>query len=537
MSGRDETVDAIVIGAGFGGMMAIQRLRAMGLSVQGFEQASGVGGTWYWNRYPGARCDSETPVYQYFFSDELAREWTWSERYPAQGEILDYLNWVADRLDLRRHYRFDTAVTALAYDEASRLWTATTADGDSLSARYCITALGCLSAPKTPEIEGVERFRGRTYFTSAWPHEPVDFTNQRVAVIGTGSSGIQAIPLIAAQAAQLTVFQRTANFSIPAKNRPLSEAEKAEHKANFDAYRTGATSSNHGHLPRSAGPCEAEIGREDEDFLAAYRTHMELGGFGLLNNFDTVLVDERVNDLAAQVVRDHIRTTVKDPAVAEALIPTDHPIGTKRPCLDTHYYETFNRPTVSLVDLRQAPISAITEDAIVAGGQAYPVDAIVFATGFDAVTGPLLRIDIRGKGGRSLRDKWADGPETYLGLMMAGFPNLFTVTGPLSPSVLSNMPAAIDQHVNWIVDCIAMLEAKGGGAIEARPDKESAWGEHARTVADHTLYPKAASWYMGANVPGKPRTILPYLGGMIAYRQACDEAAADDYQAFEVSAA
>ena len=530
------TCDAIVIGAGFAGLLAVHKLREMGLSVQCFERGSGVGGTWYWNRYPGARCDSETPVYSYFFDDTLATEWTWPERYPSSDEILKYLNWIADRLDLRPNIRFNTMVEALVYDEAENLWTVTTGDGDQLSAKYCITALGCLSEPQKLAIPGIDDFAGETYFTSSWPHEKVDFTGKRVAVIGTGSTGIQTVPVVAEEAAHLTVFQRTPNYSVPAKNRPLTDAEKEEFRTNFALYRQGATSSNGGHLPRVPGPHEDEIGTDPEKLVEAFKVHIAQGGFGFLQNFQSVMVDQKLNDAMAEAVRDHIRSIVKDPAVAEELLPFDHPVGTKRPCLDTNYYETFNRDNVSLVNIRKHPISAVTKDAIVAGDKAYKVDAIIYATGFDAVTGPLLRIDIRGRDGQSLRDKWAEGPVNYLGLMMAGFPNLFTITGPLSPSVLANMPSAIDQHVNWIVDCIAMMEEKGAATIEARPDQEDAWHQHNIEVADMTLFPKAQSWYMGSNIPGKKRTILPYLGGMIGYRAKCDEEAREDYKGFEVTA-
>ena len=536
MSNKSGQVDVIVIGAGFAGLLAIHKLREMGLSVQCFERGTGVGGTWYWNRYPGARCDSETPVYSYFFDDEMAKEWIWPERYPTSDEILKYLNWAADRLDLRRSVRFNTEVTALTYDEATNLWKATTSAGGELSAKYVITAAGCLSEPQKLNIPGIDDFAGETYFTSRWPHEKVDFTGKRVAVIGTGSTGIQTIPVVAQEAAHVTVFQRTPNYSVPAKNRPLTDAEKKEFASNFAAYRQGALSSNGGHLPRVPGPHEDEIGTDEKALVEAFKVHIAQGGFGFLQNFQSVMVDEKLNDAMANAVRDHIKSIVKDPEVAEELLPFDHPVGTKRPCLDTDYYETYNRDNVTLVNIRKNPISAVTSEGIVAGGKEHKLDAIIYATGFDAVTGPLLHIDIRGRKGQSLRDKWAEGPVNYLGLMMAGFPNLFTVTGPLSPSVLANMPSAIDQHINWIVDCIGAMEKKGAVTIEARPDQEEAWHQHAIEVADMTLFPKANSWYMGSNIPGKKRTILPYLGGMIGYRAKCDEVAADDYRAFEVTA-
>ena len=529
-------VHVIVIGAGFAGLYAIHKLRALGLSVQAFEAGSGVGGTWYWNRYPGARCDSEMPVYQFLFSDELGSEWRWSERYPSQPDVQAYLNFVADRLDLRRDIGFDTRVTALHYESGAQRWTVTTEQGDRLSARYCVTAAGCLSAPQTPEFPGIDSFAGRIVYTSSWPEEGVDLRGKRVAVIGTGATGIQLIPEAARDAAQLTVFQRTANFSVPARNRSLTADEIEHYRSSIAQYRDVVKLSDLGHLPRLPGPTQDDTDDDPAALQSAFRTLIDMGGNGMLLNFPTMVVDERINALAADVVRERIRAIVDDPATAEDLIPTDHPIGTKRVCIDTDYFETFNRDNVRLVNLRRMPITRITQDAIVTGDERHPVDIIILATGFDAVTGPLTRIDIRGRDGVSLRDKWADGPKSYLGLMVAGFPNLFTITGPLSPSVFTNMPAMIEQHVDWIADCVASLEREGQATIEARADEEEAWGRHARDVAEQTLFTRAASWYMGANIDGKPRTILPYLGGMVAYREKCLEAAADHYARFELTA-
>ena len=525
--------DVVVIGAGFGGMYMLHQLRKAGFSVRVYETGTGVGGTWYWNRYPGARCDVESLEYQYAFSDALQREWTWTERYATQPEILRYANHVADRFDLRRDIRFETRVTAAKFDETSDTWVIDTEPRGRCRARYLITAAGCLSAARVPDFPGIERFQGESYHTGRWPHSGVDFTGKRVGIIGTGSSGIQSIPVIAAQAKSLTVFQRTPNFSVPAQNWVLKEDNIARHKETFIAARKDASNTGFGAAMFANLQSALEV---DSDTRAArYEELWRQGGAGFLIAFNDLLFNQAANDTAAEFVRDKIRSIVKDPHVAEMLCPHDHPLGTKRICVDTEYYETFNRDNVTLVDVRKAPIVEITEHGVRTRDASYELDALVFATGFDAMTGPLLRIDIEGRGGETLAHKWTAGPKTYLGLSMAGFPNLFTITGPGSPSVLSNMIASIEQHVDWIADCLVYLRKNGFATIEAEQSAEDEWVKHVNDVADLTLFPRANSWYVGANIPGKPRVFMPYVGGIGLYRQKCDEVAATGYAGFAIS--
>jgi len=523
-----ETVDAVVVGAGFGGLYMVHRLREAGLNVVGIEAGRDVGGTWYWNRYPGARCDIPSLLYSYTWSDELQDEWKWSEKYAPQPEILRYAEHVADRYDLRRSYLFETRVLRAAFDEAANLWTVETDRGDRIRARWCVMATGCLSVPREPDIKGAETFAGETYVTGRWPHEPVDFTGKRVAVIGTGSSAIQSTPLIAAQAKSVTIFQRTPNFSLPALNRPLTDAEVAEFKAGFQAYRQMLRQGLPGvpQPPEDWAPSEAEMRQLAEALW---------NGMGLLSLtvIPNLMRDPAANQAAAEFVRGKIREIVKDKDLAEKLIPRDYPIGSKRACVDTDYYETFNRENVRLVDLRETPIEEITPTGVRTADAEYPVDVIVFATGFDAMTGALLRMDIRGRGGRSLQDAWAEGPKTYLGLMVAGFPNLFTVTGPGSPSVLSNMITSCEQHVDWISDAIAWARSRQAAAFEATDAAQEAWVRHVNEEADQTLFPLANSWYIGANVPGKPRVFMPYVGQ--GYKIRVDEIAARGYEGFAVA--
>jgi cation diffusion facilitator CzcD-associated flavoprotein CzcO len=527
-------VDAVVVGAGFAGLYAHHRLRQLGLTIQGYEAAADVGGTWWWNRYPGARCDVESMDYSYSFSPDLEQEWTWSERYASQPEILRYVDHVADRFDLRRDIQFETRVTAAAWDEAGQRWHVTTDRGDSVSARFCIMAVGCLSASKQPEIDGIETFRGPTYHTGRWPHEGVDFTGLRVGVIGTGSSGIQSIPLIAEQAAHLTVFQRTPNFSMPALNAPLDPEAIAERKARCPEIRQAMRESRAGVIvpmpEHSALSVEADA--RQARFEAAWGTGTL---YGMVAAFNDLLIDRDANETAAEFVRARIHDIVDDPEVAERLSPRNHPFGTKRPCLDTNYYATYNRDDVTLVDVRSTPIVEITPAGIRTTTDEYDLDAIVFATGFDAMTGPLLAPDITGVDGISLREKWSAGPRTYLGLASAGFPNLFTVTGPGSPSVLVNMMVAIEQHIDWVADCIAYVRERDLGSIDATVDAEDRWVDHVNDVANLTLFPHANSWYMGANVPGKPRVFMPYIGGLPRYTEICNEVAANDYRGFTLT--
>ena len=532
---QSRSLDVVVVGAGFGGLYALHRLRGLGLSVQVYEAGSGVGGTWFWNRYPGARCDVESLEYSYSFSPELEQEWDWSERYAPQPEILRYINHVADRFDLRRDIQFDTRVTAAAFDEAVGRWRVTTDQGDDVSARFCVMATGCLSAATTPDIPGLHSFGGDWYHTGQWPHEGVDFSGKRVGIVGTGSSGIQSIPVIARQASHLVVFQRTPNFSLPARNEPLAPETQAQVKAGYGTLRDAARASFSA-IAVSA-PTELALEVEPDERQLRYEAAWTRGGLmSMTTTFRDLILDKAANDTAAEFIRSKIRDIVEDPDVARVLTPTDHPFATKRPCLDTGYFETFNRDNVTLVDLRRTPITGIVPTGIRTTGGVHELDCIVFATGFDAMTGPLLRVDIRGRGDRPLRDKWSAGPRTYLGIATAGFPNLFILTGPGSPSVLSNMVMAIEQHVDWIADCLSYLGAHGLDGIEATVEAEDAWVDHVNQLANATLFPRANSWYMGANVPGKPRVFLPYVGGFPQYRSTCDNVAAEGYRGFKLTA-
>ena len=529
-------VDAVVVGAGFAGLYAHHRLRQLGLTVQGYEAAADVGGTWWWNRYPGARCDVESMDYCYSFSPELEQDWTWSERYATQPEILRYVNHVADRFDLRRDIRFETRVTGATWDETAQRWHIVTDRGDSVSAQFCVMATGCLSAAKQPEIDGIDAFRGPTFHTGRWPHEGVDFTGLRVGIIGTGSSGIQSIPVIAQQAAHVTVFQRTPNFTMPAKNAPLDPESVHARKARYREHRQAMRESRAGvvvPMPEDSA-LSVDADAREARFAAAWETGTL---YGMVSAYNDLLIDRDANDTAAEYVRSRIRDIVADPEVADRLSPRNHPFGTKRPCLDTEYYATYNRDNVTLVDVRSTPIVEIASAGVRTTTDEYTLDAIVFATGFDAMTGPLLGPDITGVGGATLRDKWAAGPRTYLGIATAGFPNLFTITGPGSPSVLVNMMVAIEQHVDWVAECIAYLGARGVASIDATVEAEDRWVRHVNEVANLTLFPTANSWYMGANVPGKPRVFMPYIGGLPRYSQICNDVAASDYRGFTLTPA
>ena len=527
--------DALVIGAGFSGLYQLLCLRdRLGLSVQLLEAADGVGGTWYWNRYPGARCDSESHSYCYSFSDELMREWEWSERYPGPPEILRYLNHVADRFDLKRDIRFNTRVTSAHYDATASVWRVVTEAGEKFTAQFLITAVGCLSAANIPDIPGLDTFAGRCYHTGQWPHEGVDFRGKRVGQIGTGSTGIQSAPVIAETAAHLTVFQRTANYSVPARNAPLTPEFKRYVRENTAELRRVMHSTANGHpwpiVDRSA------LETSPEERQALYEAAWETGGLRFRATFRDLVVDKAANDTAAAFLRRKIREIVKDPATAAKLADIDHPYAAKRPPIDTDYFETFNRDNVKLVDIRADPIERITPRGIRTRDAEYPLDIIVFATGFDGMTGSLVRMDIRGRDGLSLAKAWAAGPRNYLGLQVAGFPNLFTVTGPGSPSVLCNMPVAIEQHVEWITDCIGHMRKRGLKRIEPRDEAVDSWVAQVNAAAAATLLPQAKhSWYLGANVPGKPRVFMPYAGGMAHYRKICADVAARNYEGFTLS--
>ncbi|WP_406815720.1 flavin-containing monooxygenase [Mycobacterium sp. M23085] len=527
-----QSLDVVVVGAGFAGLYALHRLRSQGLSVRVLEAAPELGGTWYHNRYPGARCDVESVDYCYSFSDELQQEWTWTERYATQAEILAYLNWVADKLDLRCDVALRSRVVSATLDEATLRWTVTTDAGQALSARFCLMATGPLSAALTPDFAGLDTFAGEIYHTARWPHQPVEFTGKRVAVIGTGSSGIQAIPVIAERAAHLYVFQRSANYSVPAGNKPLSTEELDEIKAGYPqrralSWRSGG-GSPHVTAPKPTMQCTADERR------AAFERRWQLGGVLFSKTFPDQMTDLEANEEARKFYEEKVRAVIDDPAVADLLIPTDHPIGTKRICTDSNYFQTFNRANVSLVSVRNTPIESVDAAGINTNDAHYDVDMIVLATGFDAMTGALGKIDIIGRRGTVLRDDWAHGPRTYLGLGVDGFPNLFLISGPGAPAVLANMVLHAEAQVNWIAEAIAFLDRHGYAALEATVDSVDGWGAECARRAETTLFTKANSWYMGANVPGKPRGFMLFTGGFATYNDICAEVAEAGYRGFDL---
>jgi cyclohexanone monooxygenase len=527
--------DAVVVGAGFAGMYMLHRLRGLGLSVRVYEQGGDVGGTWYWNRYPGARCDVESMQYSYSFSEELQQQWDWSERYASQPEILGYARHVAERFNLCEHIQFNTSVDRAVFDEDEDRWHVTTSDGKSVSAKFVVLATGCLSNARLPDFKGLSDFKGKVYHTGHWPHEAVDFTGQRVAVIGTGSSAIQSIPVIAQQARHLYVFQRTPNFSIPAHNAALTAEEREAFRKIYPEVRRFAREEARNGIYAEM-PDRGALDDGDNARRAKYEQRWAYGGLTFMLAYNNLILDKAANETAADFVRKKIAEIVKDPETARRLQPDNHPIGSKRICIDTDYYATFNRPNVSLIDIREDGIEEILPNAVRAGGKDYEVDALVLATGFDAMTGSIARIDIRGRSGQMLKEKWAEGPKTYLGLMSAGFPNLFFITGPGSPSVLSNMIVSIEQHVDWITDCLVFMRKAGVETIEASQQAQDKWVAHVNEVAHLTLYPQANSWYMGANIPGKPRVFMPYIGGVGVYRRICDDVAAKGYEGFAMMA-
>ena len=533
MSEADKPWDAVVVGAGFAGLYALHALRARGKRVLVLEAAAGVGGVWYWNRYPGARCDVESLQYSYSFDAELDQQWQWSERYASQAEILRYIEHVADRFDLRRHIRLNTRLVCATFNESQDGWDLLTDDGLRLRARHCIMATGALSVPRLPAIEGIESFEGPIHHTGAWPHEGVDFSNLRVGVIGTGSSGIQAIPQIARQARQLTVFQRTANFSVPAWNRPLQDQEQQTFKAAYGEHRARAREV--GTLYEFTDKAAFEVSAHERE--QEYERRWNKGGVNFVHAFKDLSTNLAANDTIADFVRARIRAVVKDEQVAQSLCPNDHPLGTKRICVDTGYYETYNRPNVRLVDLKKTPIERFGPQGVRVAGEDIALDALVCATGYDALSGAVLAIDIRGRGGVGLREKWAQGPRTLLGLMSAGFPNLFMITGPGSPSVLVNMIVGIEHHVQWISDCIDHLQQRGHRTIEATVAAQDRWVEHVNAAAHRTLLPMANSWFLGANIPGKPRVFMPYAAKIGVYRRECQEVADQGYAGFILSGA
>jgi cyclohexanone monooxygenase len=526
--------DVVVVGAGFAGMYMLHRLRGLGLKARVFEAGGGVGGTWYWNRYPGARCDVESMQYSFSFSEELDQEWSWSEKYSPQPEILAYANHIADRFDLRRDIVFDTRVTKAAFDETRKVWRIGTDRGDEVTAQFCIMAVGCLSAPNRPRFEGIEDFKGPIYHTGEWPHEGVDFTGLRVGVIGTGSSAIQSIPIIASQARQLTVFQRTATWSVPAWNEALTPEYLKEVKADYPALRAKARARPTGfYFQFNTKPALAADAEERERL---YEEAWERGGLPFLGAFGDLLFEKDANDTIAEFTRNKIRGIVKDPAVADLLCP-ENVFGCKRLCVDTGYFETYNLPHVKLVDVSKTPIERFTAGGIVVDGVEYPVDAIVSATGFAAMTGSFDKIAITGRNGLALAEKWRAGPRTYLGLASAGFPNLFMITGPGSPSVLASMIQAIEQHVDWLVDCIGHMRDVGAATIEAQVGDEDAWVEHVNEVSKVSLRSTCSSWYVGTNIPGRPRVFMPYIGGFPVYVQKCNEVMSSGFDGFVLEGA
>ena len=524
--------DVVVVGAGFAGMYMLHRLRGLGFTSRVLEAGKGVGGTWYWNRYPGARCDVESMQYSYQFSPELQQEWSWSERYAAQPEILTYANHVADRFDLRRDMEFETRVTRTTFDEAASRWTVETDTGKRYRARYVVMATGCLSTPNMPKFEGLDDFKGPVYHTGNWPHEKVSFAGKTVAVIGTGSSAVQSIPVIAAEAKHVYVFQRTPHWVIPARNRPLDPAAQRDWKENYPERRAAAKQNFTGVLANFRKEKAAET--PDHERRAEYQKRWDEGGLGIMGAFSDLLMDDDSNKSVRDFVAEKVREMVKDQSLAATLTP-EYLIGCKRLVIDTGYYDTFNKPHVELVDIKDDPIERITATGVKAKGREWPVDVIVTATGFDAMTGTLNRIDIRGRKGQSLKQKWTEGPRTYLGLMSAGFPNLFMITGPGSPSVFTNMLPTIEQHVDWVADCIADLRDRQRTSIEPRQDAEDAWVIHNEEVSGKTLKPSCSSWYVGANIPGKPRVFLPYFGGFPAYIEKCNEVRAKGYDGFALA--
>jgi len=524
--------DAVVVGAGFGGMYMLHCLRQQGFTARVYEAGGGVGGTWYWNRYPGARCDIESMQYSYSFSEELDQEWSWSEKYSPQADILDYANHVADRFDLRRDIRFDTRVTGAAFDETTNRWAVETDQGDKVTAKFCVMAVGCLSAANTPDFESLDIFESAVYHTGEWPHEGVDFTGKRVAVIGTGSSAIQSIPVIAEQAAELIVFQRTPNYSVPAWNQKMDPEHERAVKADYPGLRAKARARPTGfYFPfNMASALEASPDEHEKQ----YETFWERGGLPFLGAYGDLLFEKEANDTIAEFARRKIREIVKDPATADLLCP-DNVFGCKRLCVDTGYFETFNLPHVNLVDVSERPIERFTKAGIVANGTEHAVDAVVMATGFAAMTGSFDKIRITGRDGLTLAEKWRAGPRTYLGLASVGFPNFFMITGPGSPSVLASMIQSIEQHADWMVDCMAHLRDVGADTIEPKLDAEDAWVEHVNEVAQVSLRSTCSSWYVGANVPGRPRVFMPYIGGFPVYVDKCNQVMTDGFEGFTVS--
>ena len=530
---KTQQYDVAVVGAGFAGLYLIHRLRQQGMSVRVFEAADDVGGTWYWNRYPGARCDVESVEYSFSFDEALQQEWKWSERYAAQPEIRRYLQHVADRFDLRRDIEFNSRVSDAEFDPATNRWTVVTENGQQSTARFLVMASGCLSNAKVPEVAGLSNFKGRWFHSGFWPRDGFGFSGKRVGVVGTGSTGIQLIPIVARQASHLHVFQRTANYSVPLRNGPNVPEDVFSIKSGYAQLREQARHCPSG-VARFPNPQRGALEMSEAERIGVYEERWNFGGISFARAFNDTVIKKEANDLMRAFLVPRMLAGVKDAEVRARLVPT-YAVGTKRLCADTGYFETFNRDNVTLVDIKKSPITAITETGIQTSDGHYELDAIIFATGFDAITGPLLAVNMRLKGGADLRSVWKHGPRAYLGLMVAGLPNLFTVTGPGSPSVLSNVVVSVEQHVDWICDCLADMREKGWDRIEAEAEAQEAWAQHVDDIARRSLMPDTNSWYMGANIPGKPRMFMPYMGGVGVYRRKCDDIASAGYTGFSFS--
>ena len=528
---KNVDVDVVVVGAGFSGLYLLYRLRKAGFSTRVFERGGDVGGTWYWNRYPGARCDVESLQYSYSFDEQLQQDWHWPEKFSAQPDILAYANHVADRFNLKKDIEFNIEVKASWFDENLKTWKITTNTGEEINAQYFIMATGCISTTQIPNIKGLSDYVGNTFHTGDWPHEEVDFSGQSIAVIGTGSSGIQSIPVLAKQAKKLTVFQRTPNYSIPSQNEPMTKKYERSWKDVYSERRKEMRYSAHGSLKDLNDVPALSVDEDQRQEL--YTKRWAIGGTGFLGSFNDLLINADANYTAAEYVRQQIKRVVKDKETAEILCPRSYPIGTKRICIDTGYFETYNRENVKLVDISKKPIQRLVTDGIIVDDQLYPFDSIIFATGFDAMTGSIFNVDIKGRDGLALKEKWNAGPKTYLGLMSASFPNLFMITGPGSPSVKSNMIMSIEQHVDLVIETLLSMRRKGLSVVEPELEAENKWVDHVQEVANKTLFPQANSWYMGANIPGKPRLFMPYIGGVGAYREICEEIVANNYRGFK----
>ena len=528
---KNVDVDVVVVGAGFSGLYLLYRLRKAGFSTRVFERGGDVGGTWYWNRYPGARCDVESLQYSYSFDEQLQQDWHWPEKFSAQPDILAYANHVADRFNLKKDIEFNVEVKASRFDENLKTWKITTNTGEEIDAQYFIMATGCISTTQIPNIKGLSDYVGNTFHTGDWPHEEVDFSGQSIAVIGTGSSGIQSIPVLAKQAKKLTVFQRTPNYSIPSQNEPMTKKYERSWKDVYSERRKEMRYSAHGSLKDLNDVPALSVDEDQRQEL--YTKRWAIGGTGFLGSFNDLLTNADANYTAAEYVRQQIKRVVKDKETAEILCPRSYPIGTKRICIDTGYFETYNRENVKLVDISKKPIQRLVTDGIIVDDQLYPFDSIIFATGFDAMTGSIFNVDIKGRDGLALKEKWNAGPKTYLGLMSASFPNLFMITGPGSPSVKSNMIMSIEQHVDLVIETLLSMRRKGLSVVEPELEAENKWVDHVQEVANKTLFPQANSWYMGANIPGKPRLFMPYIGGVGAYREICEEIVANNYRGFK----